>query len=118
LFYTLQALGRADLHKVVFDTIHQRGQMLVANDAARTQAMQLDFAKANGIDPEAFRKAYESFSVNAKLQRAEELTRRYRVEGVPLVVVNGKYSTDVGAAGGQAELISLINDLAAAERRR
>jgi len=25
------------------------------------------------------------------LQRAEQLTQRYHVEGVPLVVVNGKY---------------------------
>jgi protein dithiol oxidoreductase (disulfide-forming) len=34
---------------------------------------------------------------------------------VPLLVVNGKYSTDVGKAGSEAKLIDLINDLAAAE---
>jgi hypothetical protein len=35
-----------------------------------------------------------------------------------MVVVNGKYSADVGSAGGQSQLLSLINDLAAAEKRR
>ena len=122
LFYTLQSLGRSDLHKAVFDTIHGNStdpnHFLVSNDDARTLEMDVAFAKAHGIDAEAFRKAWNSFSVNASLQRAEELTRRYKVEGVPMVVINGKYTSDVGHAGGQTELISLINDLSAAERHR
>ena len=118
LYYTLQALNREDLVSKVFDTIHQRGNILAANDEKRTQAMQRDFAVANGIKAEDFDKAYNSFSVNTNLQRAAMLTQRYRVEGVPLVVVNGKYVTDVGRAGGQNELLQLINDLAAAEKKR
>ena len=80
--------------------------------------MQLDFATANGIKAEDFNKAWDSFTVNSNLQRAEQLTQRYRVEGVPLVVVNGKYTTDVGMAGGPASSCQLINDLAASEKRR
>lgn len=118
LFYTLEALGRSDLHPKVFETIHQRRNMLVANDEERTLQLQLEFAKSNGIEPEEFRKAYQSFSVNSNLQRAEQLTKRYQVEGVPLIVVNGKYTTDVGMAGGQSNLLELVNDLAAAEQRR
>jgi hypothetical protein len=37
------------------------------------------------------------------------------VQGVPFVVVNGKYTTDLAQAGGEAKLIELINDLTAAE---
>ncbi|HYB34038.1 MAG TPA: DsbA family protein, partial [Steroidobacteraceae bacterium] len=69
----------------------------------------------NGVSADDFAKAYNSFTVNANLQRAEEITQRYRVEGVPLVVVNGKYTTDVAEAGGEARLIELINDLVASE---
>ena len=29
---------------------------------------------------------------------------RYQVEGVPLIVINGKYVTDVSMAGSQANL--------------
>jgi predicted DsbA family dithiol-disulfide isomerase len=53
--------------------------------------------------------------VSSNLQRAEEITQRYRVQGVPFFVVNGKYSFDVAKAGSEAKLIELINDLAAAE---
>jgi hypothetical protein len=31
-------------------------------------------------------------------------------------VINGKYVTDVGKAGGQQQLLSLINELASRER--
>ncbi len=118
LFYILQSLHRTDLHDKVFDAIHKEGKMLVANDEASTRKMQLDFAKANGISEDDFNKAWDSFGVTSGMQRAEQLTERYKVEGVPVVVINGKYTTDVGKAGGPGELLSLINDLAASEKRR
>ena len=53
--------------------------------------------------------------MSSNLQRAEEITQRYRVQGVPFFVVNGKYSTEVSQAGSEAKLIELISDLAASE---
>jgi thiol:disulfide interchange protein DsbA len=117
LYYTLKQLGRDDLDDKVFDTLHQGQTPLVGNSPEETFQQQLQFAKANGIDAEAFRKAYNSFAVNADLQRAEEITQRYHVEGVPLIVVNGKYITDVGKAGSHENLIAEINDLAAGEHK-
>ncbi|MEZ5514896.1 MAG: DsbA family protein [Steroidobacteraceae bacterium] len=78
--------------------------------------MHWDFFKANGVSEKDFNAAYDSFSMNTNLQRAEELTKRYRVEGVPLVVVDGVYTTDIGQAGGNSNLLTLINDLAASRR--
>ncbi|MEN9316955.1 MAG: hypothetical protein RIS35_3348 [Pseudomonadota bacterium] len=118
LYYTLQALGRDDLHPKVFETIHRGGNMLLGNDEASTFRAQLAWAKANGIAEKAFTDAWQSMAVTVKLQQAADLVRRYKVEGVPLMVVNGKYTTDVGDAGGHAELLALVNDLAAAEKRR
>ena len=119
LFYTMQALGRdKDLHAKIFDTIHRAGNGLVGNDEDSTFKLQLEFAKANGIDEADFTKAYNSFGVATALQRAAQLTRNYQVEGVPLMVVNGKYVTDVGMAGGHSNLLALLNSLAAAEKRR
>ncbi len=37
---------------------------------------------------------------------------------MPLVVINGKYMTDVGKAGTHENLIAEINDLAASEHRQ
>jgi protein dithiol oxidoreductase (disulfide-forming) len=50
------------------------------------------------------------------VERADELTRRYRVEATPSVVVNGKYVTTASMAGGFDQLIDLIEALAQSER--
>jgi protein dithiol oxidoreductase (disulfide-forming) len=119
LYYTLDALGRQDLVPKAFDTIHQDLENhippLFGDSEDQTLKLQEKFAVQNGISAEDFDRSYNSFTVNADLQRAEEVTQRYQVSGVPLVVVNGKYTTDVGKAGSEAKLIELINDLAAAE---
>jgi thiol:disulfide interchange protein DsbA len=115
LFYTLQALNRPDLFEKAFDTIQQKHEPLVAQSEDETLKLQEAFAKDNGITAEDFAKAYNSFTVNSNLQRAEQLTQRYQVQGVPLVVVDGKYSTDVAKAGGPQQLIQIIDDLSASE---
>lgn len=119
LFYTLQALNRSDLFEKTFDTIQQQHNPLIstAGDDAESLKLQQEYAKANGINPDDYAKAYNSFSVNSNLQRAEQLTQRYQVQGVPLVIINGKYSTDVAKAGGPQQLIAEIDDLAASERK-
>jgi thiol:disulfide interchange protein DsbA len=118
LFYTLQALGKVDqLNAKVFDQIHQQRDPLYAPDDDKgTLQDQLHFAKANGISEADFMSAYSSFAVQANLQKADDLMRRDRIEGVPSIVIAGKYESDVGMAGSQANLIQLTNDLAASEK--
>jgi len=117
LYYTLQALQRSDLDQKVFETIHNDHNMLFTNNEPETLNQQVQFAVAHGINADAFRTAYNSFTVSSNLARAEELTARYHVDGVPLIIVNGKYETDVGKAGGPSELMALISDLVASEKR-
>jgi protein dithiol oxidoreductase (disulfide-forming) len=117
LFYTIAALNRQDLVQKAFDAIQNQHQMLFASGEDDTLKAQQAWAKDNGVSPDDYAKAYNSFSVNSNLQRAEQLTQRYHVEGVPLVVINGKYTTDVAKSNGQGNLIQLIDDLAAAEHK-
>ena len=119
LFYTLQALGKEEeLHNAVMREIQTNHNMLASNDPIESEQLQMEFARRNGIKEEDFRKAYESFAVETNLQRAEQLTRRYQISGVPTFVINGKYTADVGSAGGQSQIIDLINDLAAREQKK
>ena len=119
LFYTLQALKQdGRLHTKVFDTIHRGGNGLLGRDEASTLAVQRDWAKANGVDPTAFTNAWNSMSVDVKVRQADDLVRRYRAEGTPAMIINGKYFTDVGSAGGIPQMLELINALVAAETRR
>jgi thiol:disulfide interchange protein DsbA len=118
LFYTLQALGKLDaLHSAAFDAVQKSGNYLVDKDEAKTFKLQLAFAVANGISEADFTREYNGFFVNSNLQRADDLTRRYAVDTVPRIIVNGKYSTDVSMAGGHEQLLQLINDLVSAEKK-
>lgn len=119
LFYTLQVLGKLESHHTkVFDTIHRGGNLLLGNDEASTLRLQRAWAEANGINGADFEREWNGFAVSTAVQRAEQLTKRYRVAGVPIMFVAGRYQTDVGGAGGQSQLLTLLNDLAAAELRR
>lgn len=118
LYYTLMELGRLDLHSKVFDTIHKDRNFLAAQTDDEARALQLAFCKAQGITEEEFNKAYDSAAVAAHVQQAQEATFRYGVSGVPLMIVNGKYTTDVSMAGDHDKLMSLVDDLAASEKPR
>lgn len=118
LFYTLQALGRADLHTVVFDTIHQEGHMLAAGTDEEARAQQRAFFMQHGVSEKAFDDAYDSVAVAVNVAHAEQVTRNFQVASVPVLIVGGKYQTSVSQAGSAEQLVALVNDLAASERRR
>ena len=125
LYYTLESLGRDDLVEKVFTYIHdletQSGSesVLFSNSQDDTFKQQQAWAVQNGLNGDAFAKAYNSFYVNTQLQQADEITNTYQVQGVPFIAVDGQFSTDVGKASGGGDdpnkLISLINYLAAWE---
>ena len=120
LFYTIAALGKLEqLHSVTFREIHVKNNLLVSRtgDEQETEQLQKRFLTENGVSAAEFDKTYRSFSVESKLARADELSKRYKVAGVPFFVVNGKYTTDVGMSGGEPQLLTLIDDLAAAEHK-
>jgi protein dithiol oxidoreductase (disulfide-forming) len=109
-FYTAEALGKiGTMHDALFREIHDNHDLLDTED--KLQA----FFGTLGVDAATFKAAYESAGVQTKVQRADELGRRYRVGSVPTIVVNGKYVTDVGLAGGTEQLFALIGELAASE---
>jgi thiol:disulfide interchange protein DsbA len=119
LFYTLRALKQdARLHAKVFDTIHRGGNNLLGRDEASTLELQTAWAKQNGIDPKAFSDAWNSMAVATRLRQADDLLRRYKPGGTPFMVINGRYTTDIQLAGGIPPMLEMINDLAAAEKRR
>jgi thiol:disulfide interchange protein DsbA len=118
LYSTLDALGKlGQLHSEVFKEIHVKGDPLVGSSDAETEHMQTVFVQRFGITADAFHNAYHSFGVETNMQRADQLTQRYRITAVPTFVVNGKYVADVATAGGQERLFNLINDLAAIEHK-
>jgi len=121
LFYTLESLGKLnELHSEVFKEIQVSGDPLVAadqNNVAESERIQTAFAVKHGISADVFKKAYHSFSVENDLQRADQLEQRYRIDGVPTFVINGKYIADVRSAGDPEHLLTLVGDLAEQEHK-
>jgi protein dithiol oxidoreductase (disulfide-forming) len=123
LYYTVQSLGKIDeLHGAIFKEIHVNNDPLIGSDpenSAEAEHMQLVFVRKYGISDQDFRGKYEhDMGIDTALQHADQLIERYRVTSVPNFVVNGKFVTDVATAGSPERLISLINDLTAAEHKR
>ena len=109
-FYTAEALGKgAAMHSEFFKEIHERGNSL------DTEQKLQEFFGRFGVDAAAFKTAFDSFAVHAKLQRADELNLRYRIGGVPTLIVNGKYTTEGSQTANYEDLLELANVLAAAE---
>jgi thiol:disulfide interchange protein DsbA len=121
LFYTLDSMGKLnDVHSEIFKEIQVNGDPLIGADptnAASAERIQLAFIKRLGISDADFEKEYHGFNVETAMQRADQLAQRYRVTAVPTFIVNGKYVTDVGMAGGEQRVFSLISDLAAQEHK-
>ena len=80
---------------------------------------QEDFAEfyANlGVDAAKFNKMYNSFAVNMKLKQGDSKVKGYGIEGVPSMVVNGKYRVTAQLAGGQKQMLDVVNYLVNKER--
>jgi thiol:disulfide interchange protein DsbA len=110
LFYTIEILGKPELNGEAFREINVRGNRLDTPDKIEA------FFAARGVAKADFQKAFSGFAVESRLARAVDLNKRYRITSTPTVIVNGKYVTDVGMAGGEDKLFQVISALAAREK--
>jgi thiol:disulfide interchange protein DsbA len=110
LFYASKTLGVLDrAHAAAFRELHVNRNPLNTLDA------QVEFLSQFGVSEQAARDTLTSFPVETEMRRADLLVRRYRLTGVPAIVVNGKYVAGVDTAGGPDALMELVNYLVALE---
>ena len=87
--------------------------------------LQLQWAKDAGIDSAKFDQVYDSFGIDAKVQRSKAMGRAYGVQFTPSLAINGKYYTGpsmVPAQGGSGppdydRFFKIVNDLIDMERK-
>ena len=70
-----------------------------------------------GVDRKKFSDAYNSFAVQSKISRAQQMTRTYGLNGVPTVIVGGKYMTSNTMTNGAFEPVVVIMDELIAKAR-
>ncbi|KVD41627.1 thiol:disulfide interchange protein [Burkholderia ubonensis] len=88
LFYAVSALGISEkVTPAIFNAIHKQKNYLLTPQA------QADFLASQGVDKKKFTDAYNSFSVQGQVKQSAELLKSYNIDGVPTIVVQGKYKT-------------------------
>lgn len=124
-FYAAQALDLVGkTHDAMFDAVWKSGELstynlkssgLKARSAWPTIEDAAKFYARYGVDPQEFVGVANSFTVNTKMKRADDLMKAYGVDSTPTMIVNGKYRFTAGTAGGYAQSIELTQWLVAKE---
>ena len=105
-YYAAVLLGVADrAHPEMFREIHVR------NARVDDEAALVELFGRFGVTESAALAALHSAEVDERLSRADELMRSYEIEVVPSLVVNGRFRSDTRMAGGQKDLIQVMDRL-------
>lgn len=111
IYYALEATGDLDkLDADVFFAIHKQG------NGFATEESIVKWVASKGIDAKKFSDAFNSFSINSQVQRGDQEGAAYRIQGVPAIVVDGRYLVINEGAGGYAGLLSITDGLIAKAR--
>ncbi len=88
VYFSLEAMGQVEqLHEKLFHAV-QKERLRMNNEPA-----VLDFFVRNGVNKEMFTQHYHSFAVQQKVQALQKMNQDYKVEDVPMLVINGEYVT-------------------------
>lgn len=108
-FYALESLGQLKaLHDALFKAWNVDGIDLTG------EAQATEFVAKRGIDRAKFSAAYNSFSVQSKVTRSNQMQQSYQIRGTPTLVVDGKY---VITGLGPEATIQVLNDVIAKARK-
>ena len=111
-YYTAEILGVLDkTHTAMFEALHNQKRRL------NTDQEIMAFFAEHGVKQADFKRVFRSFAVEAKIRRAKDLSQRYGIEGVPALIVNGKYRTGARLAGGNNNIFKVVNHLVKEESK-
>jgi len=111
VFYTLEAMGEAGKQgPAVFAAIHEQKKQLHQDDVL------MAWVSSAGLDAKRFGETYKSFGVQSKVQRSNQIAATYKVSGVPLMAVDGRFVVSPSSAGGYEQMLKTVNELVARSR--
>jgi thiol:disulfide interchange protein DsbA len=109
-FYIASVLGIEDkIRQPMFDGL--RGVETGNKNLTTPDDIKALYVKIGGIKPGDYDSVAQSFSVDVAIKRSEKLAMSYRVTSTPTIVVDGKWMTDVAKAGGNEQLLKLMDYL-------
>tara|TARA_B100001113_G_scaffold74343_1_gene57856 strand:+ start:18334 stop:18945 length:612 start_codon:yes stop_codon:yes gene_type:complete len=111
LYYALEQMDKIDdMHNLIFEEIHIENNRLV------TEEQIVSFLGQHGIDTSEFLEKFNSFGTEARIKKSSNLARKYQINSVPTIIVNGRYLTSGSYVSSYDELYSVVNLLVERER--
>jgi len=105
-FYAMEALGVGEkLHMSVFDAVHKDRSLNPTDE----KAILLWVILKSGLDRKKVEDAFNSFSMNASLNRAAQIFKASGATGVPTLMIDGRYITSSTMAGGNNEALQIAD---------
>ena len=110
-YYTADVLGVLDtMNPVLFQAMNVDGKRLASEEEIKALFV------ANGVEADAFTKAFNSFGVSSQVKQADARARTAKITGTPSMMVNGKYLVTARKAGSQAGMLEVADFLVEKER--
>ena len=111
-YYVLEELGELErLHSSLYNAIHVQKLNL------KTQQDFVTWLSLNGVDEDKANKVFKSFPVKVAVNKAKANTYKYRITGVPVFIVNGKYTVNATSAGSEEKIFEVIDYLIQKEKQ-
>ena len=111
-FFAIEELGMVEVaHRKIFTAIHGQGQRLT------NEADAVALATAAGVDKAKFTDAFKSFGVSTKASKARQLADAYKVDGVPMLGIHGRYFTAASLAGSHENAVAVADFLIQRSRK-
>ncbi|MGV0006056.1 MAG: thiol:disulfide interchange protein DsbA/DsbL [Candidatus Porifericomitaceae bacterium WSBS_2022_MAG_OTU9] len=105
-FYVAEKLGILDkVHSALFERIHKHGQ------PTSNRRLLKKFFASFGVDGKEFDAIYNSDETTKKIKQSILYSTRIKLQGVPGLVVNGKYLVTGRSAGSNEGMISTVQKL-------
>ena len=111
IYYTAESLG-----KIRCDAFRSFLKPFTSTEKRLMNENEIyELFKKHGVSRNQFENRFRSFTVESKLNRAERLTKKYKIRSTPTLVINGKFAANGPDIRTLEEMLLVTKELAQRE---
>ncbi len=112
LYYAAEITGERDkLESAIFAAVQDDKRPLFNEEQVS------EWVSGKVADPAKFIETYKSFGVGSQVQRSDQLARAMKIQGVPSVVIDGRFMTSASLSGSHENTLKVADELIARVRK-
>lgn len=113
-YFTAEKMGILNqIHEPLFNAIHNQKKRIFNDEELKNFIVD-----TTGVDGDEFTRIFDSKEIDIKVRQALISEQKYRITGVPAVIINGKYLTNGTMAKSYESIIEVIEHLVDIERQQ